>query len=195
MSSSTRPHNKYSQGIRESVVFAMLGTVMFVSKIVMELLPNIHLLGMLTMLYTVVFRKKALIPIYVYVMLNGLYAGFSMWWVPYIYIWTILWGVTMLLPKKMPKAVASVVYPAVCAIHGLLFGILYAPAQAIMFGLNFEQAIAWVIAGFPFDAMHALGNLVAGMLILPLSLLLRRLAQSSGILPPPHREEPRETAE
>ena len=56
----------------------MLGTLMFVSKIVMELLPNIHLLGMLTMLYTVVFRRKALVPIYVYVLINGLYAGFSM---------------------------------------------------------------------------------------------------------------------
>ena len=72
----------------------MLGTIMFVSKIVMEALPNIHLLGTLTMTYTVVYRKKALIPLYVYVFLNGLYAGFSLWWVPYLYIWTILWGIT-----------------------------------------------------------------------------------------------------
>ena len=55
----------------------MLGTIMFCSKIIMELLPNIHLLGMLTMTYTLVFRKKALLPIYIYVILNGLYAGFN----------------------------------------------------------------------------------------------------------------------
>ncbi len=162
----------------------MLGAIMFVSKIIMELLPNIHLCGMLTMLYTVVFRKKALIPIYIYVLMNGLYAGFSMWWMPYTYIWTVLWGVAMLLPRKMPGAVASIVYPAVCALHGLFFGILYAPAQAAMFGLNFEQTVAWVIAGFPFDALQALGNLVAGVLILPLSLVLRRLAQRSGMILP-----------
>lgn len=184
MSSSTRPHNRYSASIRESVIFAMLGTLMFVSKIVMELLPNIHLLGMLTMLYTVVFRRKALVPIYVYVLINGLYAGFSMWWIPYTYIWTILWGITMLLPKKMPGAVAAVVYPIVCALHGIAFGILYAPAQALMFGLNFEQTVAWVISGFPFDVMHAIGNLIAGVLILPLSLILRKLAVKSHILPP-----------
>ena len=53
----------------------------------MELLPNIHLLGMLTMVYTIVFRIKALIPIYVYVFLNGIFAGFSPWWIPYLYIW------------------------------------------------------------------------------------------------------------
>lgn len=153
----------------------MLGTLMFCSKIILEVLPNIHLLGMLTIIYTVVYRKKALIPIYIYVFMNGLFAGFNMWWVPYLYIWTLLWGATMLLPKHMPKSVATVVYPLLCALHGILFGVLYAPAQAIMFGLNFEQMLAWIAAGLPFDLLHSAGNLAAGLLILPLSELLRRL--------------------
>ena len=64
--------------VYEIVLFSMLGSLMFCSDIVMEALPNIHLVGMLTMVYTVVFRVKALIPIYVYVMLTGLLsAGFS----------------------------------------------------------------------------------------------------------------------
>ena len=153
----------------------MLGTVMFCSKIIMEALPNIHLLGMLTMTYTVVFRKKALIPIYIYVILNGLYAGFNMWWIPYLYIWTILWGITMLIPKQMPTKVKCVVFPLVCGIHGFAFGMLYAPAQAVMFGMNFEQMIAWIIAGLPWDLLHGAGNILAGMLVVPLSELLQRL--------------------
>ena len=44
---------------RETVVFAMLGAVMYASKVVMEFAPNIHLLGALTIAYTVVYRKKA----------------------------------------------------------------------------------------------------------------------------------------
>lgn len=153
----------------------MMATLMFCSKILMEALPNIHLLGMLTMTYTIVLRKKALIPIYVYVLLNGLYGGFSMWWVPYLYIWTILWAVTMILPKNMPKKAACVVYPAVCGLHGFLFGILYAPAQAVMFGLDLEQTIAWITAGLPFDALHGVGNLIAGLLIFPVSEFLKKL--------------------
>ena len=155
----------------------MLGTLMFVSKVIMEVLPNVHLLGALTMTYTLVFRTKALIPIYVYVMLNGLYAGFSIWWMPYLYIWTILWAITMLLPRRMPRWLAAIIYPALCALHGLAFGALYAPAQALMYGMNFEQMIAWIIAGLPFDAVHCVGNLVAGLLVLPLSELLRRLVK------------------
>lgn len=161
--------------VREMVLFAMLGALMFCSKVIMEVLPNIHLLGMLTIVYTVVFRAKALIPIYVYVMLNGVYAGFSIWWIPYLYIWTILWGITMLLPKRMPRKAACVVYPLICALHGFAFGTLYAPAQALLFGMNFEQTVAWIIAGLPWDAVHGVGNLVAGLLIVPLSELLKRL--------------------
>ena len=163
------------QNIQELVLFAMLGSLMFCSKLIMEVLPNIHLLGMLTMVYTRVFRVKALKPLYVYVVLNGLYAGFSMWWVPYLYIWTILWGITMMLPKNMPKKLAYVVYPLICGIHGFAFGALYAPAQALMFGFNFEQTLAWIAAGLPFDLLHGVGNLAAGLLIIPLSNLLKKM--------------------
>lgn len=159
------------------VVFAMLGTVMFCSKIIMEVLPNIHLLGMLTMTYTLAFRKKALIPIYIYVMLNGIYAGFNMWWYPYLYIWTVLWALTMLLPKNMPKKAKCIVYPALCCLHGLLFGILYSPVQALMMGMNFETTVAWIASGLPWDLLHGIGNLFAGMLILPLSETLIKLTK------------------
>lgn len=166
-----------SVNVREMCIFAMLGAVMFASKVIMEVLPNIHLLGMLTVTYTVVYRKKALIPIYVYVMLNGLFAGFNFWWIPYTYIWTILWGVTMILPRRMPKRVAYVVYSVVCAIHGFLYGVLYAPAQALMFGLNFEQTLAWIISGIPFDLIHGFSNLGLGLLVVPLVEFLSKLSR------------------
>ena len=172
---SKKIHGKRRLTIMEMAVFSMLGALMFCSKIIMEAFPNIHLLGMLTMVFTVVFRSKALIPIYIYVWLNGLYAGFNVWWVPYLYIWTILWGVTMLLPKNMPKKIAIPVYMAVCGLHGLCYGILYAPAQALLSGLNFKGMLTWIAAGFVFDALHGLGNLAAGILIIPMTNLLLRL--------------------
>ncbi len=155
----------------------MLGTLMFASKIIMEALPNIHLLGMLTIVYTLTFRVKALIPIYINVFLNGLYAGFNMWWIPYLYIWTILWALTMLLPKRMPKAAKLIVYPGLCALHGFAYGTLYAPAQALMFGLNFKQMLAWIATGIPFDIIHGISNIFVGLLILPFSELLAKLYQ------------------
>ena len=76
---------------RELVIFSMLGAVMYASKVIMEFAPNIHLIGVFTIAFTVVYRKKALYPIYVYVFLTGMFHGFATWWVPYLYLWTVLW--------------------------------------------------------------------------------------------------------
>ena len=159
----------------EMVLFAMFASMMFISKIVMEFLPNIHLIGMFVVLLTVVYRKKALIPIYLFVLLQGIYGGFAVWWIPYLYVWTVLWAVVMLLPQNMGKTAQMIVYPLVCALHGLFFGVLYAPVQMLVFSFDFKQIVAWVVAGLPFDITHAVGNLVAGLLIYPLSVVLKRL--------------------
>lgn len=159
--------------IKETVIFAMLGALMYMSKMIMEFLPNIHLIGVIIVAITVVYRKKALYPIYIFVLVTGLLGGFSAWWVPYIYIWTVLWGFTMLLPKKLPKKAAPFIYMAVCSLHGFLYGILYAPAQALLFGLDFKGMIAWVVAGFPFDITHGISNLLCGILIVPIISTLR----------------------
>ena len=159
--------------VREIAIFAMLGAVMFASKLLMEFAPNIHLLGTFTVAFTVVYRRKALYPIYTYVLLNGLFYGFAAWWIPYLYVWTILWGAVMLLPKKMPKKIQPIVYMAVCAMHGFLFGTLYAPAQAILYGMNLKTTIAWIIAGLPWDCIHGISNFFCGILIVPIISTLR----------------------
>ena len=154
----------------------MLGAIMYVSKLIMEMFPNIHLLGAIIVAITVVYRTKALCPIYVFVFLNGLFSGFTTWWIPYLYIWTVLWGFAMLIPKNIPKKKRPIVYMTVSSLHGFLFGILYAPAQAIMFGLNFKGIITWIIAGFPFDLIHGVSNFICGILIYPMIIALKRVS-------------------
>lgn len=158
---------------REVAVFGMLGAAMYASKLLMEFLPNVHLLGVFVVAITVVYRKKALYPIYLYVLVNGLFAGFALWWVPYLYLWTVLWGAVMLLPRRMPPRVRPLVYMAVCAGHGFLFGTLYAPAQALLFGLDFKGMLAWIVAGLPWDFVHGISNFFCGVLIVPLISVLR----------------------
>ena len=172
---NTRSKKKSNKQIILSIcVFAMLGTIMFVSKKLMEALPNIHLLGMLVMVYTIVFRTKALIPIYVYVIMEGVISGFAFWWIPYMYIWTILWVITMLLPRKMPETTAMIVYPVVCSLFGFAYGTLYAPGQAFLYGYTYEQTLVWIARGLSYDIIHGVGNIFAGLLVLPLSIALKK---------------------
>ena len=154
--------------VKEIAVFGMLAALMYASKMIMEAFPNIHLLGVFVIALTVVYRKKALYPLYIFVLMIGLFNGFNTWWIPYLYIWTILWGVTMLLPKEMPKKVAPLVYMVVCSLHGFLYGTIYAPFQALAFGLDFNGMIAWIVTGLPFDIIHGISNFFCGALIVPL---------------------------
>jgi len=163
--------------VREMAIFSMLGAVMYASKLIMDFAPNIHLLGTFIVAFTVVYRSKALYPIYIFVFLTGMFSGFATWWIPYLYIWTMLWGIVMLVPKKMLKPVQPLVYMAVCALHGFLYGTLYAPIQALVFGLNFKGMIAWIVAGLPWDFTHGVSNFFCGILIVPIVTVLR-LAES-----------------
>ncbi len=158
-----------------TVLFPILGSIMFVSDILLDIAMNVHLLAMFITVFTVIYRAKALIPIYIYVVLNGIYYGFSSYWIGYLYVWAVLWGAIMLLPRKMTPKIAIPVYAAVAGLHGLLFGAMLAPVNAIMAGFNLKQALNWIITGLPADAIHCVSNIiVTGVLAMPLISSLKK---------------------
>ena len=175
--------SRHLEMLRLLAVFAMLGAIMFISDILMEFMPNVHIVGVLTVIYTIVYRWRALIPIYIYVFLNGLFSGFGIWWLGYLYVWFILWGLTMLVPRRFPKKLRGVIYVVFCTLHGLLFGVLYAPVQMI-YNSDLNYIISWVSVGFvTADIYHGIGNCIFGiLLIVPLSELLLKLEAKTSLL-------------
>ncbi len=180
---STEKRANTPERLRLVAVFAMLGAIMFISDILMEFLPNVHLVGVLTVIYTIVYRAKALIPIYIYVFLNGLFSGFGIWWLAYLYVWAILWGAAMLVPTRLSRRVRLILYTVICTAHGLLFGVLFAPVQMI-YNSELSYIISWITVGFiTADIYHAIGNCILGLLlIIPLSELLLRFERRTSLL-------------
>ena len=176
---SHRTRQKRWLTVREMTVFSMLGAILFCSKLLMEWAPNIHFIAAFIIAFTLVYRKKALIPIYIFVLLTGVYGGFNVWLVPYIYIWLPLWGITMLLPRRMPKWLAAACYMLLGGLHGIAYGILYAPAQALFFKMDLTMTLAWIASGLVFDILHAAGNFAACALVVPLSTLLFKLEKQT----------------
>ena len=166
--------------LKEAVIFGMLGAVMYASKILMDVFPNIHLIGVFIVAVTVIYRKKALYPIYIFVFLTGLLGGFSTWWIPYLYIWTVLWGAVMLLPKNLPQKATPIIYAIVCSLHGFLYGVIYAPAQALMFGLDFKGMIAWIVAGLPYELIHGVSNFISGLILIVPIISILKIAEKTA---------------
>ena len=71
-------------------LMAMLGVVMLASKEALAFLPNIELVSLFTILFTLVFRQRVLGALGVFLLLEGLLYGFGTWWVMYLYIWPLL---------------------------------------------------------------------------------------------------------
>lgn len=165
--------------IRALVIYAMWGALMFGSTFFLKGLPNIHLLALFIIVTTRVYRFGALIPLYVYVFLEGVVQGFHPWWIPYLYVWTALWAVTMLLPRKLPDRVAVVCYVALGLLHGLFFEVLWVPFYVTFEGLTFRLALVRLLYGVGFSITHGVGNAVSCVLCLPLIRLVERLEKQN----------------
>ena len=156
--------------LRESIILALLTALLFVAQLALSFLPNIELVSLLVILYTLVYKRKALWCIYIFALLQGLFYGFTSWWVSYLYIWTALWLVTMIL-KEMDNALG---WAIVSGAFGLCFGALSELPFLFIIGMKASFA-AWV-SGIPFDIAHCVGNFVLALVLYkPLVKVLRRL--------------------
>ena len=151
-------------------LFGVLGALTFGLKMAMSWLPNIEPVSLLVMLYAVIFGRKSLYPIYLYVVLEILFFGIQLWTINYLYIWALLALAAWLLRRtESPLAWAML-----SGSFGLLFGLLCAPVYLIIGGMPF--AISWWISGIPYDLLHCAGNFVMTLvLFIPLRKLLTKL--------------------
>lgn len=156
--------------IRDICIMAILAVVMFASQVVMSFLPNIELVSLLVILYTVVYGKRIVGILCVFTLLEGLTYGFGLWFIMYLYIWPIL-AVIAYLFRRMESYVG---WAVLSGVFGLLFGALCSVTYLILTGP--VSAWAFFISGIPFDMVHCVGNfLLALFLLKPLKGLVLHL--------------------
>ena len=153
--------------VRELVLFGILGAMTFAGKYIMSFLPDIEPVSLMVMLFAVVFGWKCLYPIYVYVVLEILFYGISLWNINYLYIWLVLAVAAMAL-REMEHPLG---WAMLSGIYGLLFGALCGIVDIFIGGFGYA-ATKW-ISGIPFDISHCMGNFfIALILFKPLRKLL-----------------------
>ena len=63
--------------LRDLIVLGLLACLMFGAKFALQNIPNVHLGAVLIIVATLRFGYKALYMVFVYIMLEGLFFGFS----------------------------------------------------------------------------------------------------------------------
>lgn len=161
---------KKGLSLGEMVLFGVLGALTFALQVVMSPLPNIEPVSLLVMLFAATFGWKGLYPVYVYVVMEILYYGFSTWNLYYLYIWAVL-AVAAVFLRKMESRLA---WALLSAAYGLLFGALCAIVDVFIGGWGY--AVSKWVSGIPFDVLHCGGNFVIALVMWkPLRGVLEKL--------------------
>lgn len=151
--------SRNSQKVKSIVTMGFLSAILFTGQLGMSFLPNIEPVTPLIILYTLVYKKQVFPIIYTFVLLEGLVFGFGIWWVSYLYIWSILALIVLVLPPDSPTAIWAITAGA----FGLLFGALCAIPYLISGGP--AAAFAYWAAGIPYDILHCAGNFTLTLIL------------------------------
>lgn len=165
----TQTRSKAKLRIIDITRLAMLTAVLLCVQVGLAFLPNIELVTLLIMLYTLIWGRQTLFVIYAFAIIEGILYGFGLWWINYLYVWTLLFAIVTLLKKNS----SLMVWTLVSGFFGLCFGALCAIPYFIIGGLG--AGVAWWIAGIPYDVIHGIANtIVTFVLFKPIFSLLDR---------------------
>lgn len=157
------------------VLFGILGALTFAAKYVMSFLPNIEPVSLMVMLFAVIFGKKWVYPVYLYVAMEILFYGINLWNINYLYVWAVLAaGALCLRQMRHPLG-----WAVLSGVFGLAFGALCGIVDVFLGG--FSYAVTKWISGIPFDIAHCAGNFVIALIMFaPLRNLLEKLYSRMG---------------
>ena len=165
--------------ILRMLILSQLGALVFVLKMALAGLPNIEPVTLLILVYSVTLGRWALIPIYLYVLLEYLVWGVHFWSLCYLYVWLVLWAAARLL-RRMTFPLG---WAVLAGAYGLCFGALCAPVYAAIGGWLY--ALTWWASGIPMDLLHCGGNFVMVLVLFrPLRNLLDSLLIRAKLKPP-----------
>ena len=156
--------------IAKTATLGLAAAILIAVQVAMSPLPNIELVTLLVILYTLHFGCNALYIIYVFAAVEGLIWGFHIWWIIYLYIWTILFFAARLFKGSR----SPLFWAVVGAIFGLLFGTLCSIPYFVLGGV--AGGLAYIIAGIRFDLTHCAGNFTLILVLFkPLDLVFSKI--------------------
>lgn len=145
--------------IKDIALIGVMTATLEVGKQAIAFLPNIEIVSLLIILYTLFFGKKTIFAILTFILIEGCLYGFGIWWIMYCYSWPLLSFLTGLLKKHD----SPIVYAMLSGIFGLFFGALC--AIPYLFAGGWKTAFTWWVAGIPYDILHCIGNFVLCLIL------------------------------
>lgn len=155
---------------RDAAQVGIMSALLIAGKAALSFLPNVEVVTFLIILYTLHFGGKVFFSIFIFIAVEYMIWGFNLWSVMYIYIWPLLALCALIFRSRRD----TMFWAVFSAVFGLIFGGLC--SLVYIFAGGIKAAVAWWIAGIPFDIIHCISNFVLTMVLYrPLSYVMENI--------------------
>ena len=160
--------------IRRLVLIAVLTALLETAKFALNAIANVELITLLVIVLTRKYGGKIMLAVVMlFTVLETMWWGLSIWTATYFYVWPVLVLLTVLFRKQDSVLFWSIL----SAFYGLFFGALCSLTTLVVGG--WQAAVAWWIAGIPYDLIHCAANFVICLLLYrPLTKALEHIRLS-----------------
>ena len=146
--------------IRRLVLIALLTALLETAKFALNAIANVELITLLVIVLTRKYGGRLMMAVVLlFTLLETLWWGLSIWTATYFYVWPIL----VLLAALFRKQDTVLFWSILAAFYGLFFGVLCSLTTLVIGG--WQAAVAWWIAGIPYDLVHCAANFILCFLL------------------------------
>ncbi len=177
-----QPTQSKGLSLKEIAFFGVYSALIIAFKEIMNVLPNIEPVTVMLIALTCVFGVKALLPAYVFSIIQIFLHGFHLWNMIYLYVWAMLVLISLcflplhsLIEAKAGKSspvLLTVLWTVLAALFGISYGVICSLPYFLTLGV--QGAVAWIVSGFTFDILHCIGNaVISALMFFPLYKILK----------------------
>jgi len=160
---------------KDIALIGLLSASITSGKLILSFIPNVEIVSLLLIVYTVTFGlKRSILVSIIFTTTEIFIYGFSTWLLVYYLIWPMLVIITHLIKKIIKNEYG---YATVAGLFGLFFGLFFAIVESFFYG--YAYGLTYWVRGIPFDILHGVSNFIIVLLLFnPITTALTYVSRS-----------------
>jgi len=146
---------------KDIAIIGLLSASITTGKLVLSFIPNVEIVSLLFIVYTIIFGIKRSIVISIIFSTTEIFIyGFSTWLLVYYLVWPML---IIIIHFARETIKTEYGYATIAGLFGLFFGAFFAVAESFFYGSAY--GLTYWVRGIPFDILHGVSNFVIVLIL------------------------------
>lgn len=146
---------------KDIALIGLLSASITAGKLALSFIPNVEVVSLLFIVYTVTFGlKRSILVSIIFTTTEILIYGFSTWLLVYYFIWPLLIIITHFVKETIKSEYG---YATVAGLFGLFFGAFFAIIESFFYG--YAYGLTYWVRGIPFDIIHGVSNFIIVLIL------------------------------